>query len=335
MHQYRAVHEVVRRAEALAEEVLLPASPAVDATSALPAANLDALADAGFYGLFAPPELGGLGADFPTMCAVVEALAAGCLTTTFVWAQHFSLLRSLLTGNSPLRDDWLGPLCRGQRRAGIAFGGLLPGPPVLRARPVDRSWVLDGVAPWVSGWGHIDAVQVAARGPADTVVHVVLDATEAGGLSATRQRLIALDATATVRVAFDGVAVPAERVLRVEPWDPAASGGATLRLNGSLALGLARRCCALLGPSALDAELAHARAALDEADGAAMPAARAAASQLALRAAGAVVVAAGSRSMVVGHPAPRLAREALFLLVFGSRAEIRTELLDRLVRVRA
>ena len=318
------------RAERLAEEVLLPAASTTDRTGELPAANLDALAAAGFYGLFAPPELGGLGADFPTTCAVVETLASGCLATTFVWVQHFGLLRSLLTGPVPLRSAWLGPACRGERRGGIAFGGLLPGPPALLARPSGGSWALDGVAPWVSGWGHIDTLEVAARGPGDVVVHMALDAVGGGGITVTRRRLVALDATDTVRLGFDGVVVPAERVLRIVPWDPAASGGASLRLNGSLALGLTRRCCSLLGPSALDAELAARRAALDAAGAAAMPAARAAAAELALRAATALLVSGGSRAALADGPAARLVREAMVLSVFASRSEIKVALLDRL-----
>jgi hypothetical protein len=56
----------------------------------------------------------------------------------------------------------------------------------------------------------------------------------------------------------------------------------------------------------------------------------AAAADLALRAAAALVVETGSRAAVRhGHP-ERLAREALFLLVFGSRPAIKAELLARL-----
>ena len=57
-----------------------------------------------------------------------------------------------------------------------------------------------------------------------------------------------------------------------------------------------------------------------------MPAARAAASALAFQAAGALVAAAGSKSVLVGEHPQRLAREALFLLVFGSRPAIKAHL---------
>jgi alkylation response protein AidB-like acyl-CoA dehydrogenase len=115
---------------------------------------------------------------------------------------------------------------------------------------------------------------------------------------------------------------------------------ASSRVNGALALGVACRCVRLIEETAraavaqgLRAELARARAGLDAAfaaDGAGLPAARAAASELAHRAAGALVVAAGSRAIVEGHPAGRLLREAAFTLVAAGRAEIRAELFARL-----
>ena len=61
-----------------------------------------------------------------------------------------------------------------------------------------------------------------------------------------------------------------------------------------------------------------------------MAEARAAASELAVRAAAALAVGDGSRSVTVDHHPQRLAREALFLLVFGSRPGIKSALLRRL-----
>ena len=58
-----------------------------------------------------------------------------------------------------------------------------------------------------------------------------------------------------------------------------------------------------------------------------MAAARATASELAHRAAGALVIAAGSSAVLDGHPAGRLLREAALTLVAAGRDEIRAELL--------
>jgi hypothetical protein len=58
-----------------------------------------------------------------------------------------------------------------------------------------------------------------------------------------------------------------------------------------------------------------------------MAEARAAAAAFAVRAASALMVHQGSRSIFEDHHAQRLYREAAFLLVFGSRPSIRAALL--------
>jgi alkylation response protein AidB-like acyl-CoA dehydrogenase len=303
----------------------------VDATGQIPARHLAGLAEAGLYGIFAPRSAGGLGLDHAQACPVVEELAAGCLASTFVWIQHFRLLGSLLDQATPeaLRASLLPRVVRGEVRGGVVLAGLLPGPPRLTATPVPGGWRLHGQAPWATGWGHVGLILVLARGPAGSVVSLLVDAAEQPGLTAERLRLAAADASGTVRLTFAGLHVPADRYVGQRPYDPVRDQAEGLRLNGSLPLGVARRCCALIGPSPLDGELRRARDALDAASIQTMPAARAAASELAVRAAHALAVRSGSGSALAGAEAERLTREAAFLLVFGSRPAIKDALLAR------
>jgi alkylation response protein AidB-like acyl-CoA dehydrogenase len=334
----------------VSEDVLYRSALAVDAADLVPAGNLEALADAGLYGIAGPAGYGGGDADLATFSRVVEILAGGCLTTTFVWIQHHGVVRALATGpNSGLRDEWLRALIGGRRRAGIALGGARPGPPLLRARRVAGGYVLDGTAPWVTGWGLIDVLYTLARTEEGELLAALLPARVSDELAASRMRLVAVNASGTVELAFTGYFVPDESVCSVFPQEEwLGREPRRLRPNGSLALGLAGRCCRLTGPSPLDAELDQIRGRLDSAvldgavrDGAVrdgadadtMLAARAAAAELAYRAAGAAVTAAGSRSIIAGQHPQRLAREAQFLLVFGSRPEIKESLLSLLCRV--
>jgi alkylation response protein AidB-like acyl-CoA dehydrogenase len=331
-----AVEAVLTAARRLADEMLFPDAMQVDRLDVLPPAHLDALAAQGLFGAPAPREAGGLGLDLRELSAVVEEVAGGCLATAFVWIQHFRLVMALAAGGAPpaLRDRWLEPACRGSLRGGIALTGLMPGPPLLRARPADGGWRVDGTAPWVTGWGLVHLLVVVARGPGDTVVTLLMDAVGQRGLTVSRQRLSAVDASLTVRLGFDGVVIPGERLVGQAPFDPAASTQPEgLRVNGSLALGVAGRCCRLLGPGPLDDELTACRERLDdalEAGAAAMAAARASASELAIRATAALAVRDGSTSVMVDQHAQRLAREAVFLLVFGSRPAIKSALLHQL-----
>ena len=312
---------VVEVAQQLADEVLFPAALETDAADVVPREILDAVAAAGLYG-------SALDVDFPTVCAVQEALASGCLTTAFLWAQHLGLVHMLaISENEELRGRWLDRLSRGEVRAGLALGGTLP-QPTLHARRDGGGWRLDGVSPFVSGWGRIDVVHTAAR-TGDEVVWLIVDARESAELRIERLRLAVLDATATVRASFDGLAVPDERVTGGH-----AAGGPTppevLRLHASLALGVASRCCRLLGPTPLDDELVTCRVELDRFDPGTIAGARAAAGELALRAAAALSVAQGSRSLLAADHAQRLAREALFTLVYALRPVSKESLLARL-----
>ena len=313
--------DVVERAQRLADEVLFPAALATDAADVVPRELLDALADAGLYGV-------ALEADFPTVCAVQEALASGCLTTTFLWAQHLGLVHAVaVSADEELRGLWLDRLASGDVRAGLALGGALP-QPTLHARRDGDGWQLDGASPFVSGWGRIDVVHTAARA-GDEVVWLIVDARASPELRVERLRLAALDATATVRANFEGLAVPDDRLTGRHP----ASGTTppeVLRLHAALALGVASRCCRLLGPTPLDDELAACRAELDRLDPETISASRAAAGELALRAAAALSVAEGSRSLLVAGHAQRLAREAFFALVYALRPASKDALLARI-----
>ncbi len=177
--------------------------------------------------------------------------------------------------------------------------------------------------------GLVDVVLVAAS-DGDDVAFVLADAAAGPTSEAVSQPLVAVQASATVELHLRGHRVPAGRPLGTTSLAQVRAGDtAGLRVNGSLALGLVRRCAALVGPSPLDAALEAARARLGAAGPEDLPAARAEAAALAHRAAGALVVASGSAAARAGSVAERTAREAVFLLVSGSRPAIRAHLLDR------
>lgn len=311
----------VAAAEALAEELLWPAALEIDQAPFVPVRYLDALAGAGLYGLYGPASAGGLDADAPTAGRVVAALGGASFTTAFVWVQHHTAVRMAALP----RPDLLGPLCRGELRAGIAVAAMRrPGPPAMSARPVaGGGWELDGWAPWVTGWGLIDVVVVAAR-HGDDLVWCLVDAAAAPTLRAEPQRLAAQQASATVTLTLAAHPVPAERVLAVEPYAEWRSRDARgLRQNGYFPLGVAARAARLVESGALAAEASALMAALDDRPDRDIPAVRAEASLLAVRATTALVAARGGRAVALDDQAQRLHRDAMFLLVFGQTPDIR------------
>jgi len=146
-------HSAIAAAEDIADRLLFPTAMQTDASSLVPRSHLDALAEAGFYGIAGPVEYGA-GIDILTASAVRERLASGCLSTTFVWMQHTTPVLELTTSaNAALREAYLSDLCAGRLRAGIALGGLHQGSAGLKAEPVEGGWLITGIAPYVTGWG--------------------------------------------------------------------------------------------------------------------------------------------------------------------------------------
>jgi alkylation response protein AidB-like acyl-CoA dehydrogenase len=313
-------------------ELLSRDAAVVDQSLTIPSSHLTAFAAAGLYGAFAPKEVGGLELAFAEACDVVEQLAAACVTTTFVWLQHFRLLGALLDPATPetLRS-MLPSVISGEVKGGVSLGGLLPGPARLTAEATDGGWLLRGDAPWVSGWGIVDKLVVTAREGPQSVASFALDAKLCDGLSVTPVHLSAMNASSTVTVTFTNLKVPHDRYVGSQPYAPGLERPEGLRVNGSLALGVARRCCDVIGPSVLDDELRGAREELDRAGPKDMHGARARASALAVRCAHVLAVTTGSRAAISGDVAERSTREASLLLVFASRPSIKTALLDRML----
>jgi alkylation response protein AidB-like acyl-CoA dehydrogenase len=280
-----ATADPVATARAIAEDVLFPDAMEIERSPVVPARYLDLLAGAGLYGLYGPAGCGGSDADPVTAGRVIEALGGASLSTAFVWIQHHSALRAVAASSAEQRDRWLGPLCAGRVRAGIAYAALRrPGPPAMTAERGEGGWHLDGTAPWVTGWGRIEVVLVGARCGED-LVWALVDATASSTLAVEAQELAAMAATATVTMRLDRHAVPDCRVLAVE-------GVEEWRRRDSLG-----------------------------------------ASVLAVRATAALVAAGGGRSVDLASHAQRLARDAMFLLVFGQTKAIREAQLASLTRL--
>jgi alkylation response protein AidB-like acyl-CoA dehydrogenase len=157
--------DALTRAQTFSDEVLFPGALEVDAAPLVPVDRLDRLAALGFYGLAGSAEAGGMGLpDVATGMRIIEIMASGDLSTTFVWIQHHGAVRALIGAAPSQRDVWLARLCAGEVRAGVAFSGLRrPGPPILTAVPHGDGWRFNGYVPWVTGWGGIDVILAAAR----------------------------------------------------------------------------------------------------------------------------------------------------------------------------
>ncbi|WP_073364956.1 acyl-CoA dehydrogenase family protein [Rhodococcus jostii] len=325
----------VQQAQDLSDEVLRPAASEVDRSGKIPRSHFDALRDRGFYGLaFATKD------PVNTLADVGEILVSGCLATAFVWAQHHgTLLRMVMSRNDTLKARYLADLRSGAVTAGVSGSGYAtPENPLIVATETDDGYTISGQAPFVTGWGLVDVLGVTAYDTrAQKTVTFLMDAADGPNVHANRISLSAADASNTVELTFDEHHIPHTSVIQVRQ---ARRGGLSLadrlvlRINGSLALGVARSCLTeadRIGHPTAQLWETHTtiRDALNNAatgDGDIYDA-RAQASHFAVTAATYVATAAGRRSVQCGEPTERMVREAAFSVVCTTTPEIKYHIL--------
>ncbi len=330
----------VQVAQQIADETLFPNALETDRSRDVPVEMLNRLADADLFGLQSAGVEGRPEVGRSTTLGVLEALSSGCLTTAFVWAQHGGAARASAQNTGPVHERWASALASGQKRGGVAFAYLLrPGTPMMSATPVEGGWRFSGHAPFVTGWGHIDALLIAGRHGAD-IVWAIIDAAESPTMTAKRLELAAVNASVTVGLTVDNHFIGDDEVASIQPFDQWLDGYShRLRDNGSLALGVTRRVLSLLGPTNLDDELATCRSTMDsiyrdypqinqpgeDHRVEQMTSARAATTALGVRASAALIASVGGAALSIEHHGQRLGREALFLLIQGQTQAIQSE----------
>ncbi|MFF4805015.1 acyl-CoA dehydrogenase family protein [Streptomyces sp. NPDC001351] len=345
-----AAHPLVSTARALAADLLAPNAARVD-QQGVPASHIEAVRRSGLLGVSAPREYGGAGAPDPVAREVQEILAGACCSTWFVQTQHHTPVRLLARSELPVRERLLGPLASGELLAGIAYAHVRAFPRVpVRATAKRDGWRFDGTVPWYTGWGLNDVMLLAGVTDSAEIVFAFADARDQPGLRASQpMQLAALTAARTVSLELDGLWLPEESVVLRTPQEKFALIDLPRSTNASPAVfGVAYAALRVLEDTGEPETARGLRDRLDEVRRQAYELAdhpvphERVAERLALKtrsydlmraATTAAVVAGGGRTMDVSHPAQRLAREGLFLLVQGQTSVVRRAHLDALTEI--
>ena len=319
----------------------------IDKTGQWPARQLELCGQYGVYGWFLEPEWGGFGWDEQAITAGYLALSSACLTTTFILTQRSGACRRVATSSNSIAKQALLPdLVQGKRFATVGISHLTTSrrhlaKPVLRAERVSGGFLLDGFSPWVTGAAHAEHVVVGAvhmidGKPSEEQLLLAVPTDLPCVTIPEPAQLIALTSSFTGEVRFDRVFVEDKWVL-AGPIESVMSQGIGAGTGGlqtsTLAIGLVR--------STLDyiAEEAQHRAELDipldalrneqlQVEEELLAAVRGdtecsreqlrqEANSLALRSAQAALATAKGTGYLLGHPAGRWCREALFFLVWS------------------
>ncbi|HVK04497.1 MAG TPA: acyl-CoA dehydrogenase family protein [Armatimonadaceae bacterium] len=353
-------HELtlLARARRVADTVLEPNAERYDATAEFPFANLDALAAEGLVGVTTPPEWGGHGTSGAFQREYVETLTAACGTTWFILTQHLGACAQIASSENPsLRERFLRDMAAGRHYVGVGFGHLRRPTPMLRARRADGGWVLDGVAPWVTGWPALKGVIYGAvLEDGERHLYAYAPADHPAVTSSPPLPQCAMNAAATTEVRLNEMFVPDEDFVKFSSRAEMAKGdergiAGTVAPPLGCAVGSLRalRATAEKRKQAASADAAEALAreidacraeARRWADGPKDTPeykpnalnARAWAIELGVRAAHMTVAAASGAANALSHPAQRRFREAMFYTVTAQTADIQSATLERLSR---
>jgi alkylation response protein AidB-like acyl-CoA dehydrogenase len=359
--------QVIKDIRILADEVFRPQAETADRgdINGIVAENIRQLASRGYYGLGIGREYGGIGADDAVRREFTEIIASACGVTAFTQQQLHSgggYAQSSLS--DAVKADLLPKLASGEVLCGVAFSHLRrKGPPMVTAQRVDGGFMINGVAPWVTGWSLLDGFMLGATVPADRpdeepkhmYAYVPTKGNEAALTPSEPISLHVMNASDTVEVAVSNLFVPIETVIREKPAaDMRRDDICGISGHVFLPLGCARGSIHYLRE--LAAKRGNARL-LDMADhferevegcrrealawfGAAcvdMPDykehalhSRTWAIELAVRAALAAVAATGGTGQMLNSPAQRLMREATFYTTLAQTPDVQSGTLDRL-----
>ena len=322
-----------------------------------PSAGIRLLGEAGCWPNVIAREFGGTRVDPHVQLGAYESIAAGSLTLALILTQHDGACELLGDcENAALAAELLPRCARGEVLTTVGLSQLTTsrrfGGPALRALPIDTGFVLHGVIPWVTSAAKADYIVTGSVLGDDRQVLLCVP-TDCAGLSiGDPLELMALRASWTREVCCTDVEIPRKYVIRGPAERVLTRRAAVKPLTVSaVGLGLAKAMLDEIRPRArtvapvskrLDDRIMPAyeeiRARLfDAADALGDPDAeipstevRMAVNDLVVRLAVTMMTLAKGSGYVTSHPAERLAREAMFFLVWAAPPQVQTGVIERM-----
>lgn len=309
-----------------------------DISGVWPDDDLADLARCGAMRWAIPSALGGDALSGLELHLRYEKLAAASLSTALVLTQRDSAIGYI--ADTEHAGRWLADCLDNQAFTTVGIAQLTTSrqgaQPAMRATVDGSGFIINGVVPWCTGAAEADFIVTGAVLPDGQQLLLAIDPRQSGVAVGDPMRLVALSSTHTAELSFCNVRVEHDRLLR----GPAAAvlssrrGGLPLG-QAFLAMGLCRSALNLIATHTSDrAKVVHDRFADQltevrneviapcapgrEADGSAANARlRAGCNSLASRLTQAAVALFKGSALLANHPAQRLAREAMFLLVWS------------------
>ena len=258
--EQRMIRDLARK---VAREKVAPHAAYVDETETYPELSIQAIIDAGLFGVWVPEEYGGTAMGCLALSLVSEEIAYACAATgTQYLDQALGGLPILLAGSAEQKAEYLPRLATGELLSAYSLSEPEAGSDAagLRTTAVRKGdhYVLNGSKQWCTNGDHAGVVCVFATvNPAMRARGVTAFLVEAGTPGFTvgkKEKKMGIRGSPTVALHFTDCVIPAAQRLGAE------GEGFTLAMRtlditrpatGALALGIAQ--------AALDAALGYAR----------------------------------------------------------------------------
>ncbi|HUH86933.1 MAG TPA: acyl-CoA dehydrogenase family protein [Pusillimonas sp.] len=347
----------------LIQTELAPQVQAIDREGLYPEQFMRKLGALGGFSSALPPESGGSGAGLAAQIGITAAVAEQCGSTAFlVWCQSSCAWYLQNSDNQAVRDLYLNDVAQGRLLAGTGMSNAvkhLAGIEKihLRARREGDGYVVNGSLPWVSNVGNGHLAIVAAAVEDEGYIMFATPSSAQGFESRACLEFSGLEGTQTLNLRFQNVSVSAENVLahpdQFKQYIRRIKPGFVLGQIG-MGMGIVQACLGIMRDS--NGSVGHVNAFLDDqepelvqlladvqaqvdtqapsaqtgsADMLQVLKARAAISELTLKAANSAVLHAGAKGYLMIHPAQRRLREAVFVaIVTPALKHLRKEIRD-------
>jgi alkylation response protein AidB-like acyl-CoA dehydrogenase len=210
--------EIQAVARDFADAEIAPHAATWDREHRFPHDLVPKLAELGLMGVSIPEELGGVGADFVSYMLVLEEISRADAGIGVTVAVHSSAatVPIVLFGTEEQKQELVPPLARGEKIGAFALTESDSGSDArslrTKAEADGDGWRLTGTKQWITSGSFGGTILVFARGENGISCFLVDGTPEGFGVTKEHSKL-GLHSSSTVDLVFDGVQVPADRLL--------------------------------------------------------------------------------------------------------------------------
>jgi isovaleryl-CoA dehydrogenase len=204
-------------------EITAEVAHETDTSNAFPADMWAKLGSAGFLGITANEEHGGLAMGYQAHCIVLEELSRASASIGLSYAAHSQLCvnQLCLNGSPSQKAKYLPGLISGEKVGALAMSESGAGSDVVgmttSAKKVDGGYILDGTKMWITNGPDADVIVVYAKtNPSKKsrgITAFIVEKSMPGFSCARKLDKLGMRGSNTGELIFEGVFVPSENML--------------------------------------------------------------------------------------------------------------------------